>query len=169
MLYGDLSDHERSKREVRTLAEQPQAAQDFINSTRDFGGAFINLNSMKLAQPGEKMHIVGKEKSQRTGMPVNTEYAPGQTTLTPRQFSMHFNRLKHETKDKKAMMGSWVDSSSKKSKAKGVQIDLSTGYAQKKRAEDKMIERGEDAIWNMKSMRNVRNEAVRKRRGLPPR
>ena len=81
MLYGDLSDHERSKREVRTLAEQPQAAQDFINSTRDFGGASINLNSMKLAQPGEKMHIVGKEKSQRTGMPVNTEYAPGQLSL----------------------------------------------------------------------------------------
>jgi len=169
MSYGDLSEHERSKREIRTLAEHPNQAQSFINSTRDFGGASINLNSMKLAQPGEKMHIVGKEKSQRTGMPVDTSYAPGQNTLTPRQFSMHLNRLKTETNDKKAMMGSWVDNSSKKGKAKGVQIDLSTGFAQKKRAEDKMIERDEDAIWNMKSMRNVRNEAVRKRRGMEPR
>ena len=169
MSYGDLSEHERSKREIRTLAEYPKEAQSFIDKTRDFKGASINLNSMKLAQPGEKMHIVGKEKSQRTGAPVDTAYAQGQSTLTPRQFSMHLNRLKHETSDKKAMMGSWVDSKSKKSRAKGVQIDLSTGYAQKKRAEDKMIERGEDAIWNMKSMRNVRNEAVRKRRGMEPR
>jgi hypothetical protein len=124
---------------------------------------------MKLAKPGESMHIVGKEKSQRTGLPVDTAYAPGQNTLTPRQFSMHLNRLKTETKDKKAMMGSWVDNSSKKSRAKGVQVDLSTGYAQKKRAEDKMLERGEDAIFSMKNMRNTRNEAVRKRRGLGPR
>ena len=169
MSYEDLSEHERSKREIRTLAEYPQQAQAFIDSTRDFGGASINLNSMKLAQPGESLHIVGKEKSQRTGAPVDTEYAAGQSTLTPRQFSMHLNRLKHETKDKKAMMGSWVDNKSKKSRAKGVQIDLSTGYAHKKRAEDKMLERDEDAIWNMKSMRNSRNEAVRKRRGMGPR
>lgn len=170
MSYNDLSAHERDKREVRTLAENPQAAQDFIDSTREHGGASINLQSGKLAQPGEKLHIVGGETSKRTGERVPTAYEnPNGSTLTPRQFSFHFNRLKTETKDPKAMMGSWVDKSTKKGRAKGVQIDLSTGYAQKKRAEDKMIERDEDAIWNMKSMRNVRNEAARKRRGLGPR
>lgn len=170
MSYEDLSEHERSKREVRTLAEHPNKAQAFIDSTKNYGGASMNLSNMSMPQPGDKVFIVGKEPSKRTGLPVDTKYEnPGEAKLTPRQFSFHFNRLKTESSDPKAMMGSWFDTKTKKSRAKGTQIDLSTGYAQKKRAEDKMIERGEDAIWNMKSMRNVRNEATRKRRGLPPR
>jgi hypothetical protein len=165
--YDKLSEHERSKREIRTLASNPNEAQKFIDSTKNYGGASMFLNSMKMPEPGDKTYIVGKEKSQATGKPVPTHYEnPGKSHLTPRQFAYHFNRLGMESKDPKAMMGSWVDSKTKKGRAKGVQIDLSTGYKQKGRAEDKMIERNEDAIWNMKSMRNIRNEAARKRRGI---
>ena len=165
--YDNLSAHEQSKREVRTLAENPQAAQNFIDSTKNFGGASMFLHNMSMPQPGDKMHIVGKEESKRTGAPVPTAFEnPGKGHITPRQFSYHFNRLQAEANGPKSMMGSWVDSSTKKGKAKGAQIDMSTGYVQKKRAEDKMITRNEDAIFNMGNMRNVRNEAVRKRRGI---
>lgn len=169
MSYDELSEHERSKREVRTLAENPQAAQNFIDSTKNYGGASMNIKSMKMTQPGDKMFIVGGGKSD-SGERVATAYEnPGKGHITPRQFSYHFNRLKHVSKDPKSMMGSWVDSSTKAGRSKGVQVDLSTGYRQKKRAEDKMLDRNEDAIWNMKSMRNIRNEATRKRRGMGPR
>ena len=165
--YDSLSEHERSKREIRTLAENPQAAQSFIDSTKNFGGASMFLHDMSMPQPGDKMHIVGKESSSRTGKPVPTAFEnPGEGHITPRQFSYHFNRLKAEANGPKSMMGSWVDSKTKKSAAKGVQVDMSTGYKQKKRAEGKMIERNEDAIWNMGSMRNIRNEAARKRHGI---
>lgn len=165
--YDKLSPHERSKQEVRLLAGNPAQAQSFIDSTKNYGGASMFLKDMSMPQPGDKVYIVGKEKSQKTGGSVPTAFEnPGQGHITPRQFAYHFNRLKMETADPKAMVGSWVDAATKKGKAKGVQIDLSTGYKQKRRAEDKMIERNEDAIWNMNSMRNVRNEAVRKRRGV---
>lgn len=165
--YDKLGEHERSKREVRLLAGNPAQAQSFIDSTKNYGGASMFLHNMSMPQPGDKVYIVGKEKSQRTGESVPTQNVnPGQGHMTPRQFAYHFNRLQLETKDPKAMMGSWVDSKTKKGRAKGVQIDLSTGHKQRKRAESKMIDRNEDAIWNMKTMRNIRNEAVRKRRGI---
>jgi hypothetical protein len=167
MSYEHLSEHERSKREVRLLAEHPDKAQAFIDSTRNHGGASMNLQSMKLAQPGDKTYIVGKEPSKNTGRAVETAYEnPGKSVLTPRQFAAHFNRLKGETNNASSMIGSWFDNKNKASRAKGTQIDLSVGYKSKKPAEKKMIERNEDALWNMKSMRNVRNEAARKRHGI---
>jgi len=172
MNYSDLSPVEQEKREVRTLAEHPQEAQDFIDSTHNFNGASMNLKSMKMPQPGDKMFIVGGETSKNTGKRVDTEYVDQGSSsprLEPRQFAKHFNRLKMEAGDPKAMMGSWIDTKSKKNTRKGVQIDMSTGHINRKPAEDKMLERGEDAIWNMGSMRNIRNEAVRKRRGTGPR
>ena len=63
-------------------------------------------------------------------------------------------------------MGSWYDKKNKASKAKGTQIDLSVGYKYKKPAEKKMIERNEDAAFSMGNMRELRNEAARKRHGI---
>lgn len=157
---------EYTKEEVRLLASNPRGAQDFIDSTRDYGGASINLQSGKLAQPGDKLYLVGKEPSKQSGYPVPTEFESQNSphpTLSAKQFASHFLRLKGHASDSKAMMGSWVDS---KNKEKGVQIDLSTGHKYKKSAEKKMIARNEDAVWNMKSMRNIRNEAARKRHGI---
>jgi hypothetical protein len=160
---------EYSKDQVRLLASNPQGAQDFIHSTNNYGGASINLASGKVAQPGENLFLVGKEPSQRSGYSVPTQFE-GAGSLNPNisahQFSSHFLRLKGETSDPKAMMGSWVDTKSKKSRKKGVQIDLSTGHKYQKTAEKKMITRNEDAVWNMKNMRNIRNEAARKRHGI---
>lgn len=155
-----------SKEQVRLLASNPGGAQEFIDSTNKHGGASINLASGKVAQPGENLYLVGKEPSQRSGHPVPTAFestGSKSPNLSAHQFSSHFLRLKGETSDPKAMMGSWVDT---KAKEKGVQIDLSTGHKYKKAAEKKMITRNEDAVWNMKNMRNIRNEAARKRHGV---
>jgi len=158
------------RNETSFLAAHPDRAQAFIDSTREYGGASMNLKDMSMPSPGDKVYITGKEPSKKTGESVDTEYInPGKSEITPRQFAFHFNRLKNETNDKKAMIGSWFHTKNKKTKAKGTQIDLSTGYAKKKVAEDKMVARGEDSLWNMESMRHVNNQAVRNRRGMGPR
>jgi hypothetical protein len=156
-----------SYEDTKLLAGNPKSAQDFIDSTKNFGGASMNLKSMKLAQPGDPLHIVGKEPSKRTGKAVETAFVnPGESKITPRQFALHFNRLKGETDNPNAMIGSWFDNKTKKSKAKGVQLDLSVGHRYKKTAERKMIDRNEDAIFSMTNMRNTRHEAARKRHGI---
>ena len=166
----ETSSTAKDKSEVSFLAAHPGKAQAFIDSTREYGGASMNLKDMSMPSPGDKVYIVGKEPSKKTGEPVDTSYEnPGSSNITPRQFAFHFNRLKQETNDPKAMIGSWFNTKNRKTKAKGTQIDLSSGYAQKKRAEDKVVERKEDALWNMRSMRNVNNQAVRNRRGMGPR
>jgi hypothetical protein len=155
-----------TKDEVRTLASNPKGAQEFINSTNNFGGASMSLSEGKVAKPGDKLFLVGKEPSQRSGYPVPTHYeSVGESNprISAKQFASHFVRLKGQTSDPKAMMGSWVDS---KAKEKGVQIDLSTGHKYQRTAEKKMISRNEDAVWNMHNMRNIRNEAARKRHGI---
>ena len=63
-------------------------------------------------------------------------------------------------------MGSWVD---EEAPEKGVQIDLSAGYKTKKAAEKKMVERNEDAIFDLKNMKNIRNEDVRQKYSSEPR
>ena len=65
---------EYTKEEVRTLASNPKGAQDFINSTREHGGATMSLATGKLAQPGDSAYIVGKEPSKRTGQAVPTAF-----------------------------------------------------------------------------------------------
>ena len=158
-----------SKEEVRTLASNPKGAQDFLDATNKFGGASINLHSGRVLQPGDNAYLVGKEPSRLSGHAVPTEFESAGSdhpTLNPKQFASHFMRLKSHATDSKAVMGSWVDTKNKKTKAKGVQIDLSTGHKYKKTAEKKMIARNEDAVWNMGKMRNIRNEAARKRHGI---
>ena len=152
--------------EVKFLIQNSKSAEDFLHATNNFGGASVNLSSGKVAQPGEKVYLVGKEPSKLSGHPVDTAFEDAGTKspkLNIKQFASHFLRLKEHATDEKAMMGSWVDP---KAKEKGVQIDLSTGHKYKKAAERKMIMRNEDAVWNMHNMRNIRNEAARKRHGI---
>jgi len=158
-----------TKEETRLLASNPKGAEDFIHSTNNYGGASINLTSGNVIQPGEKAYLVGKEPSKLSGHPVDTAFESAGTSspkLNPKQFASHFLRLQGHATDAKAVMGSWVDSKSNKSRKKGVQIDLSTGHKYQKTAEKKMISRNEDAVWNMHNMRNIRNEAARKRHGI---
>jgi hypothetical protein len=158
-----------TKEEVKVLASNPKGAQDFIDSTNNFGGATMNIKSGKVAQPGDNVHLVGKEPSKLSGHPVPTEFestGEAHPKISAKQFASHFVRLSEHAADDKASMGSWVDGKSKKSRAKGVQIDLSTGHKYKRTAEKKMIARNEDAIFSMRSMRNTYNEAARKRHGI---
>jgi hypothetical protein len=158
-----------SKEETRLLASNPQGAQDFISSTRDYGGATMSLSTGKMIRPGDKAYIVGKETSEKTKQPVSTAFEnPGQSHpgLSAKQFSSHFVRLKSETKNPRAAMGTWVD---EEAKNKGVQIDLSAAYKTRSSAEKKMVERNEDAIWDMGKMKNIRNEEIRGKYTKDPR
>jgi hypothetical protein len=158
-----------SKEEVRVLASNPNGAQNFIDSTNNYGGATINLKSGQVANPGDRLHLVGKEPSKLSGHPVDTEFesvGKSHPKLSAKQFASHFVRLSAHAADDKASMGSWVDNKSNKSRKKGVQIDLSTGHRYKRTAEKKMISRNEDAIFSMHNMRATRNEAARKRHGI---
>lgn len=158
-----------SKEETRLLASHPNEAQKFIDSTREYGGASMFLKNMKMAQPGESVYLVGKEPSQKTGKAVPTAFeSQGSThpSLSPKQFASHFLRLQGETKKPTAVMGTWVD---EEAKHRGVQIDLSAGYKKKQSAEKKMIDRNEDAVWDMKKMQNIRHEDVRKKYTKTPR
>jgi hypothetical protein len=171
-MQGWLKEQKRpeyTKEEVRTLASNPKGAQDFIDSTNNYGGATINLKSGRVAQPGDRVHLVGKEPSKLSGHPVQTEFesaGEAHPKLNAKQFASHFVRLSQHAADDKASMGSWVDNSTKAGKQKGVQVDLSTGHKYKKVAEKKMITRNEDAIFSMHNMRATRNEAARKRHGI---
>lgn len=163
---GSKKPFDYTSHEVKFLINNLKGAEDFLHATNNYGGASINLTSGKVIQPGEKVYLVGKEPSKLSGHPVPTEFESAGTSspkLNLKQFASHFLRLKEHATDSKAVMGSWVDSSAKE---KGVQIDLSTGHKYKKTAERKMIARNEDAVWNMHNMRNIRNEAARKRHGI---
>lgn len=150
-----------TKEETRLLASRPAEAQSFIDSTREHGGATMSMKTMKMATPGDTAYVVGKEPSIKTGEPVPTAFeSVGQAhpSLSPKQFAEHFLRLKGETRNPSAAMGSWVD---EEAPHKGVQIDLSAAYKKRSTAEKKMIERNEDAVWDMKTMSGIRHEDVR--------
>ena len=157
-----------TKEEHRLLVENPQAAQDFIDSTREHGGASIFLKDARLPAVGsENMYVVGKEPSQKTKKTVDTQYENRGTenrNLSAKQFASHFLRLKEEatrpsgTVKPQAMMGSWINSKEPK---KGIQMDLSVGLKKRSQAEKKMIDRNEDAIFDVKNVSDIYHEDVR--------
>ena len=166
-LYG----HEQSKKIVRFLAENPNEAQAFLDSTHQNTGASMFLHNKKMVNYGDKTYIVGKEPSHITKESVPTEFEDKGSLsphLSPMQFAHHFLRLKdHATTKsgkvaKKALIGSWIDTRSEKNTKKGVQIDLSVGHKDRSVAEKKMINRNEDAIVDAsKGFENIYNEEVR--------
>ena len=83
-----------SKEEHRLLVENPKAAQDFIDSTRENSGASIFLRDQRLPDVGsENMYVVGKETSQKTRRPVPTQYENQGTknrNLSAKQFASNF-------------------------------------------------------------------------------
>ena len=165
-----------TKEEHRLLVENPKAAQDFIDSTREHGGASIFLHNSRLPEVGsENMYIVGKQPSQKTKEPVPTQYENRGTNdrnLSAKQFASHFIRLKGEATSKsgrvkpQAMMGSWINS---KEPEKGIQMDLSVGLKKRQQAEKKMIDRNEDAIFDVKNVADIYHEDVRKKYTNTPR
>ena len=147
----------------------PEGAKAFIKSTRDNGGASMFLHNGRMPDVGnEKLYVVGKEPSQRTGKSVPTVHenvatgnsvSPVNRVISHKQFAAHFARLKAEatrpdgTVHPKAMIGSWIDD---KSPVKGVQMDLSAGYKTRKTAVRKGKERGEDAVFDVKHVKDIR-------------
>ena len=157
--------HKDAHAAVKLLASHPQESQDFIDSTHENKGASMFFHNMRMVNYGDKMHLVGKETSKKTGEAVPTEFVDAGSSnpnLSAVQFATHFNRLKEHAKNNKALMGSWIDTKSPEHTEKGVQIDLSGGYKDKTTAEKKMISRNEDAIVDAsKGFVNIRHEDVR--------
>lgn len=165
-----------TKEEHRLLVENPKAAQDFIDSTREHGGASIFLKTGRLPEVGsENLYIVGKEQSRKTKQPVPTQYENRGTdnkNLSAKQFASHFLRLRGEATrpsgdvKPQAMMGSWINS---REPQKGIQMDLSVGLKKRGQAEKKMVQRNEDAIFDVKNVADIYHEDVRKKYTDTPR
>ena len=165
-----------TKQEHRLVVEHPAETQGFIDSTREHGGASMFLRNKRLPDVGsENMYIVGREPSRKTGKTVDTVYENRGTNnrnLSVKQFASNFLRLKDEATFKsgnvkpEAMMGSWINP---KEPEKGIQMDLSVGLKSRKRAEKKMIERNEDAIFDVKKADDIYHEDVRKKYTNTPR
>ena len=82
---------------------------------------------------------------------------------------LNYNNKLH-AKNKKALMGSWIDTKSPEHTKKGVQIDMSGGYKDRPTAEMKMISRNEDAIVDAsKGFEEIRHEDVRHKYENTPR
>lgn len=158
---------------VKLLANNPGRAQAFLDSTHENKGASMFLHNMDMANYGDRMYIVGKEPSKKTGKSVPTEFedeGSSSPKLSAVQFATHFNRLKEHAKSKKAMIGSWIDDKTPEATKKGVQIDLSGGYRDRTTAEKKMIDRNEDAIVDAsKGFENIYHEDVRHKYTETPR
>lgn len=172
----NLKGNDLTREEHRLVVENANAAQSFIDSTREHGGASIFLHNSRLPEVGsENMYVVGKEPSQKTRQPVETQYENRGTNnrnLSVKQFASHFLRLKGEatrasgTVKPQAMMGSWINS---KEPEKGIQMDLSVGLKNRAQAEKKMITRNEDAIFDVKKGDDIYHEDVRKKYTDTPR
>lgn len=165
-----------TKQEHRLVVENPKSAQDFINSTREHGGASIFLHNARLPEVGsENMYVIGREPSRKTKKTVDTVYENRGTSnknLSVKQFASNYLRLKGEatnpsgTVKPQAMMGSWINS---KEPEKGIQMDLSVGLKNRQQAEKKMIARNEDAIFDVKKGDDIYHEDVRKKYTDTPR
>lgn len=145
------------------------SAVQFAADTRDFGGATMNVHTNKVAQPGDPLVFVGGEPNNR-GERIPTHYVDSGSDnpqLTPKNVIDQKGRVAGQSRGNPVMsLGSWVDS---KNKSAGVQVDASGGYRNRRQAEDLVLSRHEDAAWDMKNMRNIRNEGIRKRRKMGPR
>lgn len=172
----NLKGNDLTREEHRVVVENPAETQGFIDSTRENGGASIFLRDKRLPDVGsENMYIVGREPSQKTKKTVDTQYENRGTldrNLSAKQFASHFLRLRGEATSKsgrikpQAMMGSWIDSDNPE---KGIQMDLSVGLKKRPYAEKKMIDRNEDAIFDVKNIADIRHEDVRHRYTNTPR
>lgn len=127
------------------------SAVQFAHLTRTEGGATMNVHTNKIAEPGDSVYFVGGERD-RHGERIPTAY---EGDLSPADVIRHKNRLKAAAGNNPVMnLGSWQE-------AGKTEVDASGGYADLATAMDHMRARNEKALWNMKSMEEVRNKDYR--------
>lgn len=152
------------------LQNDLQAAGRFVAATREFGGATMNPRTGHVFGAGEDVHLVGGHPDPQTGQKIPTRYydqGVGNPHLSVAQ--THAERIRTlilTGSQKDSALGSWVDS---KNPRKGVQVDNSTIFRDRRGAEDATLARNEDAMFYMKDLSEPRNEEIRAARGLGPR
>jgi hypothetical protein len=127
------------------------SASQFALSTREDGGASMNVSDWSIPKMGESKHFVGGEKD-TAGERIKTKYVrPGSRNpqLSVKDVIDHAARLRQATGGQKDVyLGSWVDD---KKPQTGVQIDASRGYRSLPKAKRMMEARNEMALYSMKA------------------
>lgn len=130
----------------------------FAARTNANQGESFNLNTKQFASAqSEGRYVVGGESDPK-GKRIKTKYVNrGRKTpqLSAADAASHIERASLATKNASgAHLGSWVDPENTK---KGVQMDVSSIFSDKKKAESVMEKRNEDAMWDLKTNQNIYN------------
>lgn len=146
------------------------AAGRFVAATHEFGGATMNPRTGHVLEAGEDVHLVGGHADPQTGLKIPTRYydqGVGNPHLSVAQAHAERIRTLILTQGQKdSGLGSWIDS---QNPTKGVQVDNSTIFHDRRQAETATLARNEDAMFSMKDLSEPRNEEIRAARGLGPR
>jgi hypothetical protein len=136
----------------------------FAARTNTNQGESFNLNTKQFASavPSEGRYVVGGESDPK-GKRIKTKYlnrGRKNPQMTAAEATQSMQRASLATKNAEGVhLGSWIDPDNTK---KGVQIDVSRVFADKKKATDTMENRGEDAMWDLKTSQNIYNVKKKK-------
>ena len=131
----------------------------FAARTNANQGESFNLNTKQFASamPSEGRYVVGGESDPK-GKKIRTKYlnrGRKNPKMTAAEATQNMQRAPLATKNAEgAHLGSWVDPENTK---KGVQMDVSRVFSDKKKATETMENREEDAMWDLKTNQNIYN------------
>lgn len=128
------------------------SAVQFGESTRNNGGASMNVNTFHLAKEGDPLFFVGGEPD-ASGKRIGTEHVPS-TELTMPTVLSHAKRIREATGGRpSANLGSWNPGDERP-----VMLDASSGYTNRKTAATVTEKRNEEAYWDNAKGENVYNK-----------
>lgn len=153
----------------RAVENDTDAANSFAETTNRFRGASMDVRTGRLLQVGEDVHLVGGAPHIMGGKTPTHYYDSGSDSPQITASQAHQERLRvfaatggrHD-----AAVGSWINAADP---SKGVQVDSSTIFTDRRKGEDAVLERNEDAMSHMVDLSETTNEQIRKARGLGPR
>ncbi len=134
------------------MGQSSLSAQQFVDNTREYGGATMNVHTRRVAQAGERGFFVGGQPD-ASGKRIPTEnVAP--SDLTPETVENSRARIAAAAPDSNTLVGSWHDSN--KGPSAPVEIDASGQFDNHRDAMRAATQRGERAVWNNRLMKEIR-------------
>lgn len=164
-------------RAKQAISNNTAAAQRFVDATHEYDGATMNVHTGHLYEYGENVHMVGGHTGQ-TGSKIPTHYydrGSDSPHLTAAQAHQERLRVLASTGfgrgrgGRDVGVGSWIDRETPEGTRKGVQMDATSIFHDRRQAEGATLHRNEDAMFNMSDLSETRNEDIRAARGLGPR
>lgn len=149
------------------------SAQQASALTSEFGGASLDLHTMKPYQAGDEAYMVGGTPDASTGKAFPSQlvdYGNPDPKMTAGDFiDTRKKMLAAAQGSENPVFGTWVAKEPDQYGAEGkphVAIDLSTAYSSQKQADDATLARNESANFTMKDFSEKTNEQIRAERGL---